>query len=523
MTLTVFKKIRVMYRILLLVPAGILLNQNISAQHIELKNPSLEGNIGRDSIPAHWIAACNTPDVLPGPLNIFKKPNDGKTYAGLHSGPSYREGLAQHLSQSLRKGATYTVSVDLAFSPRYLQPACYANLAIYGGNSPKDTAEKLWSSGSFTDTTWRRFNAELNPSDNYQYISVWADPVDDCAASTFGTAVLIDNFSSIREVIATRISATSSCNNINTGTVSVAVTNGSLHTPYTYLWLPGKYTTAKVENLAPGNYTVVVTAPSGVTGGGTVTVPASDLHAGLVTTPASCAGEQNGEISVAVTGGISPYTFALDNGDAVKDPVFTGLDIGRHQVIIRDGQLCTDTLTTVLKAPAPLSIKNVVVKPCSCSETTDGKIALKLDGGTAPYRYRIAGGEWQQDSILHSLKAGFYQYEVADTNGCAMAGSASITSPFEHCLVMMPTAFSPNGDGKNDVFKPRIYDAVKQYSMTIFNRWGAIVFQTQDPQSGWDGTYKGMVQDQQAFIYVCTFHDRNDELKEFRGSVVLVR
>lgn len=512
-----------MYRILLLVPAGILLNQSIAAQHIELKNPSMEGNIGRDSIPTDWIAACNTPDVLPGPLNIFKKPNDGQAYAGLHSGPSYREGLAQQLSQPLRKGAAYTVAVDLAFSPRYLQPACHANMAIYGGNSPRDTAEKLWSSGPFTDTAWRRFNAALNPSDNYQYISIWADPIDDCTASTIGTAVLIDNFSSIREVIVTRISATASCNSTNTGTVSVAVTNGSMHTPYTYLWIPGKYTTAKVEDLAPGNYTVVVTAPNGVTGGGTVTVPVSDLHADLVATSASCAGEQDGEIRVAVTGGVSPYTFVLDDGYPVKYPVFKGLDKGRHQVIIRDGQLCTDTLAAVLKDPVPLSIKSVVIKPCSCSETTDGQIALKLGGGTAPYRYRIAGGEWQQDSLLHALKAGFYQYEVADTNGCALAGSASITSPFQNCLVVMPTAFSPNGDGNNDVFRPRIYDAVKQYTLSIFNRWGAMVYQTQDPQAGWDGSYKGMVQDQQAFIYVCTFHDRNNDLKEFRGSVVLVR
>lgn len=523
MSLTVFKKIRILCRIVLLLPAGILISHISCAQHIALKNPSMEGNIGRDSIPKDWIAACNTPDVLPGPLDIYKKPTDGKTYAGLHSGFGYREGLAQQLSSAMRQGVSYTLSVDLAYAPKYLQAACYASLAIYGGNSPKDTAEKLWSSGAFRDTAWKRFNAIFQASADYQYISIWAEPIEECAASIIGSAVLIDNFSVIRELVATRLTATPSCSNTGTGTVGVNVTNGNAHTAYTYLWTPGNYTTPVVENLPAGDYTVVVTAPNGATGGGTVTVPASDLHANLRVTDISCAGDNNGEIRVVATGGVPPYRFELDGGNVVSDPVFTSLDGGDHHVVIKDGQLCSDTLTAVLNDPAPLTLREVFVKPCSCSETNDGKIALKIEGGTTPYRYRIAGGEWQQDSILQPLKAGTYQYEIADTNGCALNGSASITSPFQNCLVVMPTAFSPNGDGNNDLFRPRVYDAVKQYQLSIFNRWGTIVFQTQDPQSGWDGTFKGMMQDQQAFIYVCSFYDRNNEKQEFRGSVVLVR
>ncbi|WP_440132873.1 gliding motility-associated C-terminal domain-containing protein [Chitinophaga sancti] len=514
-------KARVLIRILYILTVNLCMFKIAGAQVIELSNPSMEGNIGRDSVPAGWIAASNTPDVLPGPLNIYKRPADGKAYAGLHSGPAYREGLAQLLSSPLEKGLAYAISVDLAYAPRYLQAACYGNLTIYGGNSPKDTAQRLWSSGPFTDTSWRRFYAILEPTASYKYISLWADPAEPCAASNIGTAVLIDNFSNIRQVIKTTLTATPSCNNASTGTVQVSPVD--YHTTYTYLWTPGNYSTAKVDQLPPGEYTVVVTAANGATGAGTVVVGGSTLTTTMTTLPATCAGSHNAEIHVAVSGGMPPYRFVLDDNTPVKEGVFKELTEGRYQVYVRDAQVCTDTLTALLRDPEPLVLKQVEVKPCSCDDTRDGKLSLQIAGGTQPYKYHIENEAWQTDSILTSLKAGHYKFEVADTNGCSISGTANIASPFKRCLVVMPTAFSPNGDGNNDVFKPKLYDVLTRYELRVFNRWGGLVFSTNDPQAGWDGYIKGVIQDQQAFIYVCSFNDRNNERKELRGSVVLLR
>lgn len=531
MSIPVFNRIRVVHRhaymarvvtrILCVLTVNVCMHQLASAQVIELNNPSMEGNIGRDSVPTGWVAASNTPDVLPGPLNIFKRPTDGKAYTGLHSGPNYREGLAQLLAAPLQKGLAYSISLDLAYAPKYLQAACNGNLTIYGGNSPTDTAQRLWSSGPFTDTTWSRYYALLEPTANYKYISIWADPFQTCPNSDIGTAVLIDNFSNIRQVIKTTLSATPSCNNAGTGTVQATPVNYG--TTFTYLWTPGNYTTARVDKLPPGEYTVVITAADGATGGGTVTVGRSDLHATLTTIPSTCNGSHNAEIHIAVSGGMPPYRFVLDENKTGSDSIFTGLDEGRYQVYVKDGQICTDTLTALLRDPEPLSLKEIEVKPCSCGETQDGKIALQIEGGTQPYKYRIEGGSWQQDSILQALRAGHYVYEVADTNGCGIGGSANITSPFQNCIVVMPTAFSPNGDGSNDLFRPKVYDALTHYELSVYNRWGGLVFRTNDPQAGWDGSVKGILQEQQAFAYICTFNDRNNEHKEFRGSVVLVR
>lgn len=510
---------RVLVRILCILTVNVFVFHVAGAQIIALTNPSMEGNIGRDSVAPGWIAASNTPDVLPGPLNIYKRPSDGKSYAGLHSGPGYREGLAQKLVSPLEKGLAYAISVDLAYSPKYLQAACYGNLTIYGGNSPKDTAQRLWSSGPFTDTTWKRYYAILEPNADYKYISIWADPSQPCSLSNYGAAVLIDNFSNIRQVLKITLSGTPSCNNASTGTVQVTPVND--HTNYTYRWTPGNYTTSRVDHLPPGEYTVEVTAANGATGGGTVTVGASSLTSAASTILNVCAGESNAEIHISVTGGMPPYSFVLDDSIHDSKPFFTGLKEGRHQVYVRDAQVCTDTLTEWLPDPVPLALEQAIVKPCSCSEMQDGKVELQITGGTPPYKYRLENGAWQSDSILQPLKAGYYIYEVADANGCGISGTVSMTSPFQNCLVVLPTAFSPNGDGNNDLFRPKIFAPVTNYNMSIYNRWGGLVFQSRDPQAGWDGTLKGVLLDPQVFIYVCTFNDINNDHKELNGSVLL--
>ena len=66
--------------------------------------------------------------------------------------------------------------------------------------------------------------------------------------------------------------------------------------------------------------------------------------------------------------------------------------------------------------------------------------------------------------------------------------------------VYVPTAFSPNKDGLNETFHP-VSVAVKDYKLTVFNRWGEQIFVTQNQEEGWDGTYKN-VNHSQGFICI---------------------
>ena len=86
----------------------------------------------------------------------------------------------------------------------------------------------------------------------------------------------------------------------------------------------------------------------------------------------------------------------------------------------------------------------------------------------------------------------------------------------------VPTAFSPNGDGNNDLFM--IYGSgLAKANLKIFNRWGEKVFDSQNQWLGWDGTYKGKVQELGTFVYYAHAIDIHGKNIDRKGNITLVR
>lgn len=110
---------------------------------------------------------------------------------------------------------------------------------------------------------------------------------------------------------------------------------------------------------------------------------------------------------------------------------------------------------------------------------------------------------------------------VTDEYGCTNTGSVYIkTKPC--CEITFPNAFTPNGDGKNDVFRPITAGWRELKSFRIFNRWGVTVFETTDIRKGWDGNFNGEPQDLGNYFYSIIFKCE-DKLTEQKGEVVLIR
>ena len=115
---------------------------------------------------------------------------------------------------------------------------------------------------------------------------------------------------------------------------------------------------------------------------------------------------------------------------------------------------------------------------------------------------------WQDgstDPIYAVGDSGIYQ--VIAENGCGRdTASVHISRRVCECELTMPNAFTPNGDGKNDVYTPIIpYSGVSRIEMKIFNRWSNVVFETTDPDINWDGKdYKtGKELPTAVYYYVC--------------------
>ena len=114
-------------------------------------------------------------------------------------------------------------------------------------------------------------------------------------------------------------------------------------------------------------------------------------------------------------------------------------------------------------------------------------------------------------------------YRVTFTNKCGTA-TRNITVDERVCIVAFPTAFSPNGDGRNDIFKVLNGYNLSQYHCLILNRWGQKVFESSDPEKGWDGTINGRQADVGVYLWFCNYTSKSKrDRNSLRGTVVLLR
>jgi gliding motility-associated-like protein len=87
----------------------------------------------------------------------------------------------------------------------------------------------------------------------------------------------------------------------------------------------------------------------------------------------------------------------------------------------------------------------------------------------------------------------------------------------------IPTAFTPNNDGTNDLFRPMLFGNVIKYNFIVYNRWGQIVFQTSDLNKAWDGNYKKLQQESDVYIWTCSYQFEGEQIKTEQGTVTVIR
>jgi gliding motility-associated-like protein len=90
-------------------------------------------------------------------------------------------------------------------------------------------------------------------------------------------------------------------------------------------------------------------------------------------------------------------------------------------------------------------------------------------------------------------------------------------------ILKIPTAFTPNADGLNDIFRIEKSANFTLSSLRIYNRWGEEVFQTSDIHDGWDGSYRGKAQGIGTFVYLVVGEDVQGKSLVVRGNLTLVR
>lgn len=114
-------------------------------------------------------------------------------------------------------------------------------------------------------------------------------------------------------------------------------------------------------------------------------------------------------------------------------------------------------------------------------------------------------------------------YSLAATNNCGTTTHQVVVSN-GLCKVFVPTAFTPNNNGRNDLFRALGTEAVTEFNMKVFDRAGQVIFQTNDKNKGWDGKLKGLEFSTGVFVYLISYKDiYSTDLKILKGTITLIR
>ena len=230
------------------------------------------------------------------------------------------------------------------------------------------------------------------------------------------------------------------CNGGNDGSITVAVSGGT--PPYTTLWNTGA-NTLTINNLAIGNYAVTVYDATGCTKTLSCNVSQpSKLGINCIKQDVTCFGQNNGSVTVAVTGGTAPYTYLWSNGNTA--PNVSNLAVGTYNLTVTDANNCKMTKEVIIKDAKEI-LASVSKTDTKCSNSVDGSVTALVTGGSHPYTYMWSNGN-TTNRVL-SLASGTYSVTVMDAKYCRKTASVTVTSPsaLSVSLGVVPAGSCTNG------------------------------------------------------------------------------
>lgn len=129
-------------------------------------------------------------------------------------------------------------------------------------------------------------------------------------------------------------------------------------------------------------------------------------------------------------------------------------------------------------------------------------------------------------SLITINKQGVYWLEEKNNNGCISKDSIKVNVVKCECDLFIPNSFTPNNDALNDIFKPEYYCDLSDFNLTIFNRWGQLLFQSSSIVLGWDGKFNNSYVSEGIYLFVTNYTAFiNGQLQPFKtksGTVSVI-
>ncbi|HEY4799223.1 MAG TPA: gliding motility-associated C-terminal domain-containing protein, partial [Bacteroidia bacterium] len=303
----------------------------------------------------------------------------------------------------------------------------------------------------------------------------------------------------------------------STGTSFVNVSGGT--GAFTYLWIPSSQTSQSATGLIAGNYSVSVTDANNCSKTQTVIVTSVNTLSVNASSTASGCTIQNGTATAISGNGLSPYSYSWNNGATTSS--ISGLATGTYTVNTTDGNGCTASAITTV---ATISSPTAAATATPVSITLGGNTQLNGSGG-GTYLWSPATGlncSSCANPVATPTATTNYCILVTDANGCTDSSCVTVNVEIPCGEIFIPNAFSPNDDGANDMHCV-MGRCITSFHISIYNRLGEKVFESDDQHNCWDGKYRGEMENSAVFVYYMTATLTNGQKINRKGNISLIR
>ncbi len=321
-----------------------------------------------------------------------------------------------------------------------------------------------------------------------------------------------------------------SCSNDQSGSVELSISGGTL--PYRYNWSTGA-DTKDLLNTNGGDFQVTVTDANNCSETGDLTLNSPSAIIGTIETDSIiCFGDRNGRIDIVPSGGLPPYQYSLDGNNYKSNNTFIGLTAGNYTTFVRDINGCIWEESSIkIEQASPFSIEivsdvaSIIIGDSTiiAANYTNSKGAVQLDWGP---NIDCLQENCERIVVKPQSSTKFEVYAV-DEAGCEAEADFFLrtTNPKK---VLIPSGFSPNNDGFNDILLVHGQSNITVLYFHIYDRWGEEIytarnFDVNDANIGWDGTFRGQVLNGGVFTWVMEVIYLNGQKEIFKGNTTLIK
>lgn len=284
------------------------------------------------------------------------------------------------------------------------------------------------------------------------------------------------------------------CNGTTDGIITISVQEGV--PPFEYAIKGQPFQSQPVlKDIGPGSY-MVYTRNGVCLDSASLEIVAPAVMDLTVLTEDDLCDRKIGKVLTNIKGGTPPYSLYLE-GMQVTAPI-EKLGAGSYDLKILDVNKCSIDTTINL-------VNNITPRV----QILNSDMAINVGETISLSAINAPDYEWTPaeslscsscpNPIAMPLQNTTYIVTTKTGQNCIKSDTLHITVSNVRTLYV-PNAFTPNNDGVNDVFRPRV-NGVAKYHLAVYNRWGELIFETNNTKAGWDGRYKNVLQPIGAYVY----------------------